>query len=73
MQVDHCKSKGMTYWEHFRYAMKFGVISIVHGKFVILHAIFPWLFCDTVSKLYNAMTDMAKEQDNGNTDRRPPE
>ncbi|OGT35355.1 MAG: hypothetical protein A3F11_01790 [Gammaproteobacteria bacterium RIFCSPHIGHO2_12_FULL_37_14] len=44
MFTEHLHSIGETYFQHFKFALKFGICMLIGGMACIIHAIFPFLF-----------------------------
>ena len=59
--LDHPKTVGETYWEHFGVATGFGRTMIVGGIKAVLHGIFPSIFktagSDTVRSLHAVLVE----------------
>ncbi len=59
--LDHPKTVGESYWEHFGVATGFGRTMIVGGIKAVLHGIFPNVFktsgSDTVRKLHAVLVE----------------
>ena len=59
--LDHPKTVGESYWEHFGVATGFGRTMIVGGIKAVLHGIFPNIFktsgSDTVRKLHAVLVE----------------
>jgi hypothetical protein len=53
--VEHLKENKMTYWQHFIFAVTYGVKCIKAGLFLISHAVIPALFAKTGSELVNQL------------------
>lgn len=39
--MKHLDEIGVTYWEHFKFAIRIGFIMILVGILTVIHAIFP--------------------------------
>jgi Family of unknown function (DUF6356) len=59
--LDHPRTVGESYWEHFRVATGFGGAMIVGGVKAVLHGFFPNVFqtagSDTVRKLHAILVE----------------
>ncbi len=53
----HPHSVGETYLQHMRFALKFGSRMIVGGCACIIHAIFPFLFQTTGSRMIHYLQE----------------
>jgi hypothetical protein len=49
--VKHLDAVGEGYWQHFKHAMSFSLKLLYAGIVCMLHAIFPFLFEKTGSKM----------------------
>ena len=54
----HPASVNETYWEHCRFALKFGAKMTVGGFAALLHAVFPFLFVTTAGKINDELQVM---------------
>ena len=54
---DHPATINETYVEHFVFAMKFGGMAILAGLAALAHAIFPFLFKSSASRIIKNMAD----------------
>ncbi|OGT42558.1 MAG: hypothetical protein A3F42_00700 [Gammaproteobacteria bacterium RIFCSPHIGHO2_12_FULL_37_34] len=52
----HPDSLGETYFQHFKFAFKFGVYMLIGGLACIVHAIFPFVFEKAASNFLLTMT-----------------
>ena len=68
--IKHPRTYGETYFEHFRYALKFGLTLILAGMACIIHSVFPWLFEYTGSNtVFNLTKKLSKKLNSvGKTD-----
>ena len=59
----HLCTIGETYFQHFKFAAKFGSLMVIGGLACILHAIFPFIFENTGSNfLLKMMTNFINRQ-----------
>jgi hypothetical protein len=49
--TEHPHSLGETYFAHFKNALTYGVLMILTGIAVLIHAVFPFVFVNTGSDL----------------------
>lgn len=54
---DHPATINETYVEHFIFAIKFGGMAILAGLAAVAHAIFPFLFKSSASRIIKNMAD----------------
>ncbi|MEO8676041.1 MAG: DUF6356 family protein [Casimicrobiaceae bacterium] len=54
----HPASVGETYVQHLRFALRFGASMTLGGIAAIVHAIFPFLFQTTASRINDALVVM---------------
>lgn len=66
--VDHPRTVGETYEEHWLVAMRFGVLMLLAGMAAVVHAFIPGLFVrtgsDLVKKLNREMTGRGSQSAN---------
>ena len=59
--LDHPKTVGESYWEHFRVAGSFGIAMIAGGAKAMVHAALPNVYetagSDTIRRLHNIMVE----------------
>jgi Family of unknown function (DUF6356) len=59
--LDHPKTVGESYWEHFGVATRFGRTMIMGGIRAVLHGFFPNIFktsgSDTVRRLHAVLVE----------------
>ena len=59
--LDHPKTVGESYWEHFGVASRFGGAMIWGGMKAVVHAAFPNVYetaaSDTIRKLHTIMVE----------------
>ena len=61
--MSHLNEAGETYWQHFRFAGQFGIVMILVGLCIIVHAIVPQWFTNTGSEAIRAMAKVLDEED----------
>jgi hypothetical protein len=54
----HPASVGETYVQHCRFALRFGTRMLTGGAAAIVHALFPFLFVTTASRINDALVAM---------------
>lgn len=54
----HPASVGETYFQHFRFALRFGTRMTLGGVAAIVHAFFPFLFVTTAGRISDALVAM---------------
>ncbi len=54
----HPASVGETYWEHMRFAARFGARMALGGAAAMLHALFPFLCKTTASRINDQLVQM---------------
>ena len=59
--MSHLEDIGETYWEHFRFAAQFGLVLVLVGLAVVVHAVLPGLFKDTGSQAIKAMAKVLED------------
>lgn len=68
----HPKEVGETYPEHFTAAASFGVQMIGAGLAALVHAVFPFLFMDTGSRVLRRLHGrLSRRADKPNWERHP--
>ena len=59
--LDHPKTVGESYWEHFRVAGSFGVAMVTGGVKAMVHAALPNVYetagSDTIRRLHTIMVE----------------
>jgi hypothetical protein len=55
--LDHPRSIGETYPEHFRHAAGFGAVMLAAGIACLIHALAPFLFERTASRCITRLHD----------------
>lgn len=53
--LEHLKENNMTYISHFKFAFTHGVMCVIAGIYLCLHAIVPAIFSMAGSKLVNKL------------------
>ena len=65
--MSHWKDNGMTFMQHFGFAIDVGLRLILAGACCIIHAVLPFMFqttaSDCVKSLYNKFEEMHAEHD----------
>ena len=65
--MKHLDEVGETYWQHFLFAMRFGIVMIIAGILLMVHAIFPNLFksvgSDVVEHMHGILNERNKKAD----------
>lgn len=61
--MGHLNDVGETYVQHWRFAAQFGLVMILVGLCVIVHAFVPSLFTHTGSRAVKAMAKVLEEED----------
>ena len=56
--TEHPRSVNETYWEHFGFALRFGLKMAWGGVAAIIHAVFPFLFVSTAGKVNDELQVM---------------
>jgi Family of unknown function (DUF6356) len=54
----HPASVGETYFQHFRFAFRFGSRMLVGGVAAVIHAFLPFCFTTTASRISDALVAM---------------
>ncbi len=49
--LDHPNSVGESYWEHAWFAARFSATLFAAAFAALVHAVFPWIFEKTASRL----------------------
>ena len=62
--MGHLNDIGEGYFPHWLYAMRFGLVLILVGLAVMVHAFFPFWFKDTGSRAIRAMAKVIDKVDN---------
>jgi len=57
----HPASVGETYAQHFRFALTFGARMTVGGLAAAVHAVFPFLFVTTASRILDELNALRAE------------
>ena len=56
--TEHPHSVGETYFEHMRFALRFGARMLIGGLAAIVHAVFPFLCITTASRINDELAVM---------------
>jgi hypothetical protein len=59
---NHLTENRMTYWQHFKFAVFFGCLSLLAGFCLIIHALFPCWFQTSGSDLVQSMAIVFKKR-----------
>ena len=59
---DHLQENNMTYYQHFKFAIFFGFLSLLAGFCLIIHAFFPCWFQTAGSDLVRSMAIVFKKR-----------
>ena len=54
----HPASVGETYFEHMRFARKFGSRMLLGGAAAVVHSLFPFLFVTTASRINDQLVEI---------------
>ena len=54
----HPRAVNETYWQHFGFALRFGLKMTLGGLAALIHAIFPFLFVTTAGRLNDELQAM---------------
>ena len=54
----HPASVGETYFEHMRFARKFGGRMLLGGAAAVVHSLFPFLFVTTASRINDQFVEI---------------
>jgi len=60
--MGHLEEVGTTYWQHMRFAAQFGLVLVLVGLCVLVHAVVPALFKNTGSGAVRAMAEVLEEE-----------
>jgi hypothetical protein len=58
----HPEEVGMTYWQHFRFAMNLAKLTFKACFASVIHAFFPFLFVNTTSRIAFTMYNLLKSR-----------
>jgi len=56
--TEHPASVGETYFQHMRFALRFGGRMLMGGAAAVVHSGFPFLFVTTASRINDALVQM---------------
>jgi hypothetical protein len=59
---EHLIENNMTYYQHFKFAVFFGCLSLIAGVCLIIHAFFPCWFQTSGSDLVQSMAIVFKKR-----------
>jgi hypothetical protein len=59
--LKHLISNNMTYWQHLCFAFYYGIICLITGLRLIIHALFPCWFQTSGSDLVQSMAIVFKK------------
>jgi len=54
----HPASVNETYWQHFRFALRFGTLMTLGGLAALVHAVLPFCFVTTAGRISDALVAM---------------
>jgi hypothetical protein len=54
----HPASVGETYWQHFRFALRFGTRMTLGGVAALVHALLPFCFVTTAGRISDQLVQM---------------
>lgn len=60
---NHLEEQNISYFRHWIFAFQFGLLMIVVGFCVLIHAFIPALFKDTGSDAIRAMSEVLSEEE----------
>lgn len=60
--MKHLDDVNETYWQHFRFAFRVGLILFITGVFVMIHAIYPNAFKSAGSDVIKYLHDILEER-----------
>lgn len=66
--MTHLDEVGETYWQHFKFAASIGLVMLIAGFLVVLHAIFPFAFKRTGSEVIKSLHDLLEDRNNDDDD-----
>ncbi len=55
--IEHPQSVGETYGQHWLHATSFGVRMVIGGVACLVHALLPFLFCKTGSRVITELNE----------------
>ena len=59
----HLRAAGETYFEHFRFAMTFGLLAMAAGIAALIHAVIPALCTSTASRTIRLLSQLVEDRD----------
>ena len=60
--IKHLEEENVSYFRHWIFAFQFGLVMILVGVCVIIHAFCPWWFKDTGSTAIRAMAEVLVDE-----------
>lgn len=60
----HLRQKNLSYWGHFAFAWKAGLILIMAGIASVIHAVFPSVFTNYSERKTIELAELAKQRHN---------
>ncbi len=60
--MKHLDDVNETYWQHFKFAFRIGLIFFITGVLVIIHAIYPNAFKSVGSDVIRHLHDILEER-----------
>ncbi len=64
IDTDHLKKLNTSYWNHFRYALYFSLLSILAGVVGLIHTVLPFLFPFTPIKIIDKIRSEFNDETN---------
>ena len=61
--MKHLEEEGVSYWQHMKFAVRFGLVLVLVGLCVLVHAIVPFLFKHTGSGAVIAMAEVFNKEE----------
>lgn len=66
--MTHLDEVGETYWQHFAFAARIGLILFITSFLIVLHAIFPFMFKRTGSEVIKSLYDLLENRGSDDED-----
>ena len=66
--MKHLDEINITYWEHFKFAIRIGFVMFLTGVLVMIHAFFPNFMSSTGSDVVRQLHAILHEKDENNDD-----
>ena len=60
--MGHLEEEGVGYWNHMKFAARFGAVLVLVGLCVLVHSVFPWWFKNTGSGAVIAMAEVLSNE-----------